>query len=67
MTLAPRRQISKRLSRSLRLLRHQPELCHALDELPQVRELAAGDYVVRYTATEEGVVILRIWHGWEQR
>ena len=59
--------VSKRLSRTIRLLRHQPELGRALDALPNVRKLAAGDYVVRYTATEEGVVILRVWHGREDR
>ena len=37
--------------------------------LEEVRELVAGNYVVRYLhiEDEDRVVILRIWHGKEYR
>ena len=60
-------RVGKRLGRTIRLLRDQPELGRTIDELPGVRELVAGDYVVRYTVRDETVVILRVWHGRESR
>jgi len=60
-------RVSKRLGRTIRLLRDQPALGKEVEELPDVRELAAGDYVVRYTVREDAVVVLRVWHGRESR
>ena len=60
-------RIGKRIGRAIALLRDQPGLGRPLEELPEVRELIAGDYVVRYTTRESAVVILRIWHGRELR
>jgi toxin ParE1/3/4 len=60
-------RVSKRLGRTIRLLRDQPGLGRAVEELPGVRELVAGDYVVRYTKRDDTVVILRVWHGRESR
>ena len=60
-------RVSKRLGRTIRLLRDQPALGKEVEELPDVRELAAGDYVVRYTVREGAVVVLRVWHGRESR
>ena len=60
-------RVSKRLGRTLRLLRDQPALGKEVEELPEVLELAAGDYVVRYTVREGAVVVLRVWHGRESR
>jgi plasmid stabilization system protein ParE len=60
-------RVGKRLGRTIRLLRDQPALGQTVDELPEVRELVAGDYVVRYTVRDECAVILRIWHGREER
>jgi toxin ParE1/3/4 len=58
----------RRLGRAIRLLQDQPELGQAVEDLPDVRELvAAGDYVVRYTVRDGCVVVLRIWHGREDR
>jgi len=57
----------RRLGRTIRHLRDHPELGKPLEELPEVRELIAGDYVVRYTIGDETVTILRIWHGREAR
>ncbi|WP_386115373.1 type II toxin-antitoxin system RelE/ParE family toxin [Thiohalocapsa marina] len=42
-------RVSKRLGRTIRLLRDQPALGKGVEELPDVRELVAGDYVVRDT------------------
>jgi toxin ParE1/3/4 len=60
-------RIGERLVRTIRLLREQPGLGRALEDLPGVRELVAGDYVVRYTAQDDRIVVLRIWHGRETR
>jgi plasmid stabilization system protein ParE len=58
-------RVSKRLGRAIRLLRDQPALGKEVEELPDVRELVAGDYVVRYTVRGDAIVILRVWHGRE--
>lgn len=42
-------RVSKRLGRTIRLLRDQPELGRPVEEPPEVRALVAGDYLVRYT------------------
>ena len=60
-------RVSQRLGRTIRLLRDQPALGKAVEELPDVRELVAGDYVVRYTVKGQAVVVLRVWHGRELR
>jgi len=60
-------RVSKRLGRTIRLLRDQPALGQPVEELPDVRELVAGDYLVRYATQDDSVVILRIWHGREFR
>ncbi|MEA3276490.1 MAG: type II toxin-antitoxin system RelE/ParE family toxin [Pseudomonadota bacterium] len=60
-------RVSRRLGRTIRHLRDHPELGRPLEELPEVRELVAGDYIVRYTLGDESVTILRIWHGREAR
>jgi plasmid stabilization system protein ParE len=60
-------RVSKRLGRTIRLLRDHPGLGQAVEALPDVRELVAGDYLVRYTTRDDTVVILRIWHGRETR
>ena len=33
----------------------------------EIRDWPIGDYVVRYLITEERIVVLRVWHGKEQR
>ena len=45
-------RVSCRLGRVIRHLRDHPELGRPLEELPEVRELVAGDYIVRYTISE---------------
>lgn len=60
-------RVGKRLTRTIRLLRDHPALGQAVEELRGVRELVAGDYVVRYTTRDDSVVILRVWRGRERR
>lgn len=60
-------RISLRLRATLQHLVDHSELGHPVEELPAVRELVAGDYVARYTVTDEAVIVLRIWHGKEDR
>ena len=60
-------RVSERLITSLQHLVAHPELGHPVEELPDVREVVRGDYVVRYTVTAQTVLVLRIWHGKEDR
>jgi toxin ParE1/3/4 len=57
------KRASSRLGRTIRHLRGHPEFGRPVEELTEVRELVAGDYVLRYTVGGELVTILRIWHG----
>lgn len=60
-------RISLRLRQAIGKLILHPNIGRPVPELPNVRELIAGDYVVRYFRTEDEVFILRIWHGREYR
>ncbi len=60
-------RISARLHRTILHLIDHPELGRKLDELPDVRELIAGDYVMRYHPNRETVTVLRILHDKEDR
>lgn len=60
-------RVSHRLGRTIRHLRDRPELGRPLEELPEVPEPVASDYIVRYTIGQESVTILRIWHAREAR
>ncbi|MGH8225913.1 MAG: type II toxin-antitoxin system RelE/ParE family toxin [Gammaproteobacteria bacterium] len=47
-----------------------PEMGHAVALAPapeSVRDVIFGGYIVRYTTHAEAVVILRIWHHYEDR
>jgi len=58
-------RISRRLRNTIRHLMDHPQLGRELEELPEVRELVAGDYVVHCGTDDETVTILRVWHGKE--
>jgi len=60
-------RVSLRLRRAIGQLVDQPEMGVNVADLPGVRDLVSGDYVVRYTALEDAIYILRIWHGKEAR
>ncbi|PCJ44654.1 MAG: plasmid stabilization system protein [Moraxellaceae bacterium] len=61
------RRYSERLQYSLRRLMDHPGLGRTLDELPNVRELVAGDYVARYVVKDDRIIILNISHEKEER
>ncbi|MES9905292.1 MAG: type II toxin-antitoxin system RelE/ParE family toxin [Sedimenticola sp.] len=60
-------RISQRLKQSMLRLADQPEIGVNVEELPGVRDLISGDYLVRYAVLGDEIYILRIWHGKEDR
>lgn len=60
-------RMSLRLRQLIGNLILHPDMARPVPELPNVRELVAGNYVVRYMREEDTVVILRVWHGKEYR
>ncbi len=56
---------SLRLRQAIGKLVIHPDRGRPVLELENVRELVAGNYVVRYSRSEDAVFILRIWHGRE--
>lgn len=54
---------SEQLFESINRLGDQPELGHALETLPGVREWIARDYVVHYLALKDTLIVLQIWLG----
>jgi toxin ParE1/3/4 len=60
-------RISLRLQQAIGKLSLYPEIGHLVEELEGVRELVAGNYVVRYLRRDEEIFGLRIWHGKEYR
>jgi len=61
------KRISQRLKQSIHHLVENPKLGKVLDEPPGVRDYVAGSYLVRYTVQQDTVIILKIWHGKEER
>lgn len=59
--------ISEQLVESMNRLRDQPELGHAIEPLPGVREWIAQDYVVHNLVLKATLIVLQIWHGREDR
>ncbi|MFO5528744.1 MAG: type II toxin-antitoxin system RelE/ParE family toxin [Cuspidothrix sp.] len=60
-------RISLRLRQAIAKLVLYPDIGRSVPEFENVRELVAGDYVVRYLRLEDVIFILRIWHGKEFR
>ncbi len=63
------KRISLRIRQSIGKLATFPTIGRPVEELEGVRELIAGNYVVRYfyLEDEDKLVILRVWHGKEYR
>lgn len=61
------RRVSERLRQAIGKLVLHPKIGRRIPELENVRELVAGNYVVRYQIADETVYILRVWHGKEYR
>jgi toxin ParE1/3/4 len=58
---------SLRLRQAIGKLVLHPDIGRPIPELENVRELVAGDYIVRYLHLEDVIFVLRIWHGKEFR
>ena len=56
---------SEQLKQSLKRLKDHPQLGRELDESSNARELVAGDYVARYLAKKDRVIIIKIRHSKE--
>ena len=62
-------RISLRLRQAIGKLVTFPAIGRPVQDLEEVRELVAGNYVVRYLQieAEERIIVLRVWHGKEYR
>lgn len=60
-------RIAKNLKNRLQMLRRQPRLGHPVEGIESVREFVIDDYVCQYVLTGQGVIVLRVWHGREER
>ena len=61
------KRISLKIREAISKLALFPEIGRPVEGLEGVRELIAGNYVVRYSYSSDVVFILRIWHGKEYR
>lgn len=58
------------LVKRIEALRDFPLMGKAVDSAPDpqaLRDMAFGNYVVRYAASARALVVLRVWHHFEQR
>ncbi|QSJ14179.1 type II toxin-antitoxin system RelE/ParE family toxin [Nostoc sp. UHCC 0702] len=60
-------RVSLRLRQAIGKLVLYPDIGRPVLELENVRELFAGNYVVRYLREEDTIFVLRVWHGKEFR
>ncbi|ARV58676.1 plasmid stabilization system protein [Nostocales cyanobacterium HT-58-2] len=60
-------RVSLRLRQAIGKLVLHPDIGRPVPELENVRELIAGDYVVRYLREEDTLFVLRVWHGKKYR
>lgn len=58
---------SSKLKQNIQALVEQPNMGTPIEGLEDFRELFARDYVVRYRLVPNEIVILKIWHGKEDR
>lgn len=64
------RRIGRELAERLESLPSFPRMGRPVSQAPDpetVRDLVSGDYVVRYSLHETTIVVLRIWHHFEER
>ncbi|MBR8835597.1 MAG: type II toxin-antitoxin system RelE/ParE family toxin [Stigonema ocellatum SAG 48.90 = DSM 106950] len=60
-------RVSLRLRQAIGKLTLHPDIGRPVPALENVRELVAGNYVVRYLREQDTVFVLRVWHGKEFR
>ncbi len=58
-------RVSLRLRQAIGKLVLHPDIGRLVPEIENVRELVAGNYVVRYIHEENTIFVLRVWHGKE--
>lgn len=70
---AAARKVASELLDGMRGLRRFPRMGKRVSIAPghlapeEIRDWFTGDYVVRYLILDERIVILRVWHGKEER
>ena len=60
-------RVSQRLRTAIKNLLKQPLMGTKVEEWPNIREIYVDDYIVRYLITETHLIVLRLWHGKEDR
>jgi plasmid stabilization system protein ParE len=66
-------RLARRLIQGIERLLRNPRLGRRVTVAPdhmapeEIRDWVVGDYVVRYLIADERIVVLRVWHGREQR
>lgn len=60
-------KVSSLLKQNIQTLVEQPNMGTPVEGLEDFRELVARDYIVRYRLVPNEIVILKIWHGKEDR
>jgi len=60
-------RISQRLKKAIHRLLAHPEIGMIVEEIDEARDLIHGDYIIRYTVSKQTIIILRVWHGKEER
>lgn len=61
------RAIAARIKHKLTLLRKNPEMGRPVEGRPGVRELVVDNYVLPYMLEGGAIVVLRVWHGAQDR
>lgn len=66
-------RLARRLIQGIERLLRNPRLGRRVTVAPdqmapeEIRDWVAGEYVVRYLIADQRIVVLRVWHGKEQR
>ena len=66
-------RLARRLIQGIERLLRNPRLGRRVTVAPdqmapeEIRDWVVGEYVVRYLIADQRIVVLRVWHGKEQR
>lgn len=61
------KKVAARIKQKLGLLRKNPRMGRSVEERPGVYELVVDEYVLPYVIVDDTIVILRVWHGKQNR
>jgi addiction module RelE/StbE family toxin len=61
------KRVAARIKQKLALLRKNPRMGRIVEEKPGVHELIVDDYVLPYIIVDDTIIILRVWHGAQNR